>query len=98
MVKYRVDRLTNDEVFVIGSSYARHKLKQRLIDDELIPHECGVCGLPPVWMDRPMVLLIDFLNGDASDRRLDKLRFVCSNCASQLPSYKGRQKRKFGKW
>jgi hypothetical protein len=30
-------------------------------------------------------------NGDRSDNRIENLRFVCSNCDSQLPTYKNRR-------
>ena len=87
-------KLTNDEVFVENSTYARHHVKHRIIKDNLIPHQCNVCGIGPVWMGKPMPLILDHRNGVNNDDRLHNLRFVCSNCDTQLPTYKSRNRRK----
>jgi hypothetical protein len=37
-----------------------------------------------------MVLILDHINGYNNDNRIENLRFVCSNCDSQLDTYKSR--------
>ena len=44
------------------------------------------------WCGKPMPLILDHINGINNDNRLENLRFVCSNCDSQLDTYKSRNK------
>lgn len=86
------DKFPLETVCVENSTYARHCLKRRIIDEGLIEHKCAMCGLGPVWMGKPMPLILDHKNGVNNDHRLTNLRFVCSNCDTQLPTYKAKNK------
>ena len=37
-------------------------------------------------------MILDHIDGNADNNNLINLRLVCSNCDSQLPTYKGRNK------
>lgn len=54
-------------------------------------HKCEICG-NTVWMNQPIPLVLDHINGRASDDRLENLRLVCGNCDMQLPTYKSKNK------
>lgn len=81
---------SDDEVFVEHSTYARHNLKSRIRKRNMIEYVCAICGMGPEWNGKPMPLILDHINGVHNDNRLDNLRFVCSNCDSQLDTYKSR--------
>jgi hypothetical protein len=83
-------RKSDNEVFVSESTYPRHRLKERIIKQSLIPYQCDCCGIGPEWQGKPMPLILDHINGINNDNRIKNLRFVCSNCDSQLPTYKSR--------
>ena len=85
------------DIFVANSTYARHRLKERIIKRGLIDYKCLCCGIGPVWNDKPMPLILDHINGIHNDNRLENLRFVCSNCDSQLDTYKSKNIRKGGR-
>ena len=87
-------RREDSDVFVENSTYARHKLKERIIKQNMIPYECGCCSIGPEWNGKPMPLILDHINGVNNDNRLDNLRFVCSNCDSQLDTYKSRNRKR----
>ena len=84
-------RLLNEEVFIENSTYARHHIKKRIIEQEMIPYECFNCGNTGEWMGKQLPLILDHINGVNIDNRLENLRFACSNCDSQLPTYKNRR-------
>ena len=86
------DKYPLESVLVENSTYARHALKKRILQQELIPYVCGCCGIGPEWNDKPMPLILDHINGVNNDNRLENLRFVCSNCDSQLDTYKSRNR------
>jgi hypothetical protein len=89
----RLEIVPNEKVFVENSSYARHLVKRRILRYKLISYICGICDSPPAWRGKPMPLVLDHINGTNNDNRLENLRFVCSNCDSQLETYKSRNKK-----
>ncbi len=74
----------------IASDRSTKDIKRYVLNHKLITYTCAICGCPPVWNDKPMVLRLDHISGDSSDHRLQNLRFVCPNCDSQLPTFAGR--------
>lgn len=54
-------------------------------------HRCVICG-NTFWQGKPIPLVLDHINGRASDNNLDNLRLVCGNCDMQLPTYKSKNK------
>lgn len=81
-----------EEVMVENSSYSRGKLRKRLIDNNILEYKCQICGIDDQWNGKSMPLILDHINGKNDDHRLENLRFVCSNCDSQLPTYKSRNR------
>ena len=80
-------RKTNSEVFVENSQYPRHRLKERIIKQNLLEWECSICGMLPEWNGKKLMLVLDHINGVNNDNRIENLRFVCPNCNSQLPTH-----------
>src|SRR5690606_21824579 len=81
-------RFSNDQIFIQESTFARHLVKARILEQNLIEYKCAICGVGPEWCGNPMPLILDHENGINNDNRLENLRFVCSNCDTQLPTYK----------
>lgn len=55
---------------------------------------CSMCPVGITWEGKPLVLVLDHINGNSSDNSVENLRFVCPNCDSQLPTYKARNRGK----
>jgi hypothetical protein len=83
-------------IFTENSSYSRHSLKDRILQRNLIEYRCECCKIGPEWMGKPMPLILDHINGINNDNRLENLRFVCSNCDTQLETYKSKNRKKSG--
>jgi hypothetical protein len=61
--------------------YPLHKFKNKLFDSGYIPKVCGSCGFSEERVtDGKMPLLIDFLDGNLNNRKLDNIRPLCYNC------------------
>jgi ribosomal protein L44E len=84
----------NEKVFCENASIARHHVKKKILQQGLIKYECEICKNNGTWLGKPLVLLLDHKNGVNNDNRLENLRFICSNCDSQLPTYKNRRGKK----
>ena len=57
--------------------------KLKLIESGKLKNECAICGQGPEWMNKELILILDYINGIPSDNRLKNLRLLCPNCNSQ---------------
>jgi 5-methylcytosine-specific restriction endonuclease McrA len=69
-------------------SYQGHYVRDYLYEQQR--GCCAICGTGDKWNGVTLALIIDHVNGDASDNRRENLRLICPNCDSQLPTYKAR--------
>lgn len=66
-------------------------LKKFLLEER--GHKCEKCGLSE-WLNKPIPLVCDHVNGNYTDNKLTNLRLICNNCDALSPTYKGRNKGK----
>lgn len=78
------DYLTNR--FLIQSS----TLKRRLIKEGYFKHQCSNCKLER-WLDKPIPLELDHIDGNHSNNTLSNLRLLCPNCHTLTPTYRRRK-------
>ena len=86
-------KYTLDEILVENSTYANtSRLKARLINENRLEYKCAICGINS-WLNSPLSLQLDHINGVNNDHRIENLRFLCPNCHSQTETYSGRNKK-----
>lgn len=88
------DKIPLTNILVEHSSYSRVCLKKRLLKDNLLLNRCSICGLLPTWADKPLILVLDHINGIYDDNRIQNLRLVCPNCHSQTDTFAGRKNKR----
>jgi hypothetical protein len=84
------EKLPLDKVLVKNSTYNRGSLKKRLVEEKILKYECSICEQSSVWKEKPLVLVLDHINGISNDHRIKNLRFLCPNCNSQTSTFAGR--------
>jgi hypothetical protein len=84
------------DVLIKDSKYNHTSdLKNRLYKEGLKKRCCEICGQSEEWMGKKMSLILDHINGEHTDNRLENLRIVCPNCNATLPTHGGKNINKF---
>jgi hypothetical protein len=79
-----------EEICTEDSRIQRNVIRARIVREELLPYECAICRMGPVWQGVRLEMHLDHVNGKPRDHRLVNLRFLCPNCHSQTPTFGGR--------
>ena len=73
-----------ENIFIENSTAAQKTLRKYYSKGNYSPYVCAICGQEPFWNNKPMILILDHINGKNHDNRLENLRWVCPNCNYQL--------------
>lgn len=58
---------------------------------ETVGHKCSICNKTK-WLGNDIPLVLDHIDGDSENNKLDNFRLVCGNCNMILPTFAGRNK------
>ena len=80
---------TKENVFIENATCSNSVLR-RMYLNENTEYYCSICHQTPEWNGKPLIMILDHINGIHNDNRLENLRWVCPNCNSQLDTTNGR--------
>lgn len=75
---------TPKNIFVKDSTASQKVLRKYYKNGNYSIYKCSVCGQGPEWNCKPLTLILDHINGNNKDDRIENLRWVCPNCNQQL--------------
>lgn len=75
---------TPENVFIENSTASQKVLREQYKKIKTIPYECSICGMSAEQQGKPLTLILDHINGNNKDDRLENLRQACPNCNQQL--------------
>lgn len=84
-----------NKILTGDSSIMRANYTPKYFKDDILKEQggvCAICGMKPIWNGKPLVFIIDHIDGHASHNYRSNLRVICPNCDSQLDTYKSRNK------
>lgn len=72
-------------------------LKKMLIIRGKIEYKCYSedCNITDKWLNNPIILELDHIDGNRNNNNLKNLRLLCPNCHSQTPTFRGRKYKKY---
>lgn len=70
-----------------SENVSRRLYKRYLL--EMRGHRCEMC-MNEKWLDGPIPLILDHIDGNSDNGLLTNLRLVCGNCDMLLPTYKSK--------
>ena len=80
---------TYDNVFCENSTATQKTLRSWYLKINP-PSKCEICGQDKRWNGKELVLTLDHIDGHNHNNVESNLRWICPNCASQLPTFAGR--------
>lgn len=89
--KEKYELILNGDETIMRANYSPKNFKADIIDEQ--NGVCAICGSEQIHNGKPLVFVLDHIDGDASNNRRENLRCICPNCDSQLDTYKSKNKK-----
>ncbi len=88
--KQQYQKILDGDPSIMRANYIPKNFKPDIIEEQ--NGVCAICGMSQEWNGKPLVFILDHIDGHASNNKRDNLRCICPNCDSQLDTYKSKNK------
>lgn len=80
----------NNQLEFSDKLYYTRCLKPYILDEQ--DNKCNICFCDNIHNNKPLVFILDHIDGNAKNNMRNNLRCICPNCDSQLDTYKSKNK------
>ena len=87
-IKYQ--KILDGDSAIMRANYTPKAFRNNILEEQ--GNTCAICGISPIWNGKPIIFIIDHIDGHASNNHRSNLRCICPNCDSQLDTYKSKNK------
>lgn len=88
--KIKYLKIIEGDPSIMRANYSPQPFKDDILKEQ--GGVCAICGMKPEWNNKPLVFILDHIDGHASNNKRSNLRCICPNCDSQLDTYKSKNK------
>ena len=88
--KQKYQKILDGDPSIMRADYSPKRFKVDILKEQ--GGVCAICKMKPEWNGKPLVFILDHIDGHASNNKRDNLRCICPNCDSQLDTYKSKNK------
>lgn len=86
-------RTTCADYFKCDTRINTHTFKLKLLSEGIFEHCCSCC-MNTEWLNEPIPLELDHIDGNNKNNKRTNVRLLCPNCHAKTPTYRGKNKKK----
>ena len=83
--------IEHQDEFCRSNFVPRYYIREKILEKQ--NYTCSICGCNMIHNNKPLVFVLDHIDGDTANNHFENLRMVCPNCDSQLPTFKSKNKK-----